>query len=305
MTLDVNTHNLISGATPLFVQVPMTPVGVVGLPSTPATPLSQLRSFAGDGSFSRNDHIPSVAITPLSPMGYNISMILPHIFVGGCCGIQYDLNSLMNMGISVLINCSGRRQALSPKSLPEYFTYLDFDIKDEPSEDLSYAIAMAIPVIREAELEGKKCLIYCNIGMSRSISLVLAHLILSERMSLVEAMDLVKEKRRIASPNTGFMAQLIKLEKIITQTSGNKDGYTTIDLSLYRKDRFGMTSTYAIDRTGLLSPTSPQRVQVESPAYSIDRAAMPLPTSFQRVPRNSLESPHLKQIPERNSYGMY
>jgi len=169
----------------------------------------------------------------------NTSMILPHLFVGGYCGFQDDIYSLASHGIQYVVNCSGKRR--TPSTYPESFKFFEVEIDDCPSFDLSDSISTIIPIIQDAKVAGKKCLIYCNIGMSRSVSLALAYLVLSEGMSLIEAMELVKKKRRIASPNPGFMMQLIALEKTVNKSKG---GQTTVDIVKYRHDRFGDISFF-------------------------------------------------------------
>jgi dual specificity phosphatase 3 len=54
-------------------------------------------------------------------------------------------------------------------------------------------------------------LVHCAAGVSRSPTLVLAFLIVEEKMTLRAAYDLVSS-RRLIQPNEGFMEQLIRLE---------------------------------------------------------------------------------------------
>jgi len=84
--------------------------------------------------------------------------------------------------------------------------------------------------------------------MSRSVSLAVAYLTAFEKMSLIEAMTHVKNCRRIASPNPGFMSQLITLERAADRKRGG-DGSSlpTVDIDLYRKDRFGEPNEIAFD----------------------------------------------------------
>jgi len=61
--------------------------------------------------------------------------------------------------------------------------------------------------------EGGTVLVHCAAGISRSVSLVLAYLVMHEDMSLNEAYQLVKSRRTIIRPNNGFWTQLISFEK--------------------------------------------------------------------------------------------
>lgn len=56
-----------------------------------------------------------------------------------------------------------------------------------------------------------KVLVHCQVGVSRSATLVLAYLMLKQNLTLVEAVCAVKDKRGVI-PNRGFLRQLIKLD---------------------------------------------------------------------------------------------
>merc|ERR1712048_1221753 len=58
-------------------------------------------------------------------------------------------------------------------------------------------------------------------------------------MTLIDAVSLVKNRRMIASPNTGFMAQLIALERSLDKYRGGDGTSVTVDLEQYKRDRFG------------------------------------------------------------------
>jgi len=55
-------------------------------------------------------------------------------------------------------------------------------------------------------------LVHCTMGMSRSATLVLAYLVRHTNMSLAQALLHTKERRPVASPNPGFMQQLVAME---------------------------------------------------------------------------------------------
>ena len=59
-------------------------------------------------------------------------------------------------------------------------------------------------------------------------------------MNLRDALSFIRERRPRASPNAGFMAQLVELE---AQLNG---GAVTIDLEKYRLDRFGDVRTFCL-----------------------------------------------------------
>lgn len=59
-----------------------------------------------------------------------------------------------------------------------------------------------------------RTLIHCHAGISRSVSIVIAHLIKSG-MTFPQALVHVRSKRLVANPNSGFMKQLVAYSKKI------------------------------------------------------------------------------------------
>ncbi len=56
--------------------------------------------------------------------------------------------------------------------------------------------------------KGGRILVHCIQGISRSVTLVIAYLILKQKINYDEAFKIVQAKRSIASPNLGFSIQL-------------------------------------------------------------------------------------------------
>jgi predicted protein tyrosine phosphatase len=98
-------------------------------------------------------------------------------------------------------------------------SHLMCEIEDAPGEDLGPVLDAALPFIARAIEQGGRVLVHCDRGASRSVSVVLAHLLqLSDAMSdagharqfrsVDDALRYVKGCRPCAAPNPGFMAQL-------------------------------------------------------------------------------------------------
>eukprot|EP00439_Symbiodinium_sp_Y106_P064110 s3182_g10.t1 len=66
-----------------------------------------------------------------------------------------------------------------------------------------------------AKAAKQKCLVACHAGSSRSVSVVLAYLVMEEGMSLHDAWDLVRRLRSGAQPNRNFARQLIDLDRAV------------------------------------------------------------------------------------------
>ena len=78
---------------------------------------------------------------------------------------------------------------------------------DIPSEDLLSHFPRALSFIKAGQGAGV-VLVHCYHGKSRSAALVTAFLMAKYRLSVEEALALLKRKRSEVSPNPGFMAQL-------------------------------------------------------------------------------------------------
>jgi hypothetical protein len=188
---------------------------------------------------------------PLSPLATHTygstSEILPYLWISTTGdGLLQDAVFLKESGIVFVVNCCERDSRRNNIAIggdylsDEGFTTLNLNLKDDSTQSLTEAFQKFFPVVQCAKEANQKCLILCHSGMSRSVSLVIAYLLTCERMSLIEAFAHVKERRKIASPNPGFMAQLIQLERE-TRSS------VTLDLERYKNDRFGDPFSFAVE----------------------------------------------------------
>lgn len=73
----------------------------------------------------------------------------------------------------------------------------------------------ALYFLENVRKSGKKCLVHCHQGVSRSAAVVIAYLIWSRDLSFNAAFQLVKEIRSVCSPNTGFIARTLEWAKTL------------------------------------------------------------------------------------------
>jgi Predicted protein-tyrosine phosphatase len=107
---------------------------------------------------------------------------------------------------------------IAAKGLKQYFnsiTYKQLNIADNPITMISHYFAEALKFIDEALAAGKTVLVHCLGGKSRSVSVVIAYLMFSQKKSFEDAYILVKTARRVANPNPGFISQLKAFEKVL------------------------------------------------------------------------------------------
>lgn len=99
----------------------------------------------------------------------------------------------------------------------------------EPSRTLSFPkLTFTLPRSPfppdDARLHSTPTYVHCRAGKSRSVTVVLAYLILSHRWSLKKAYAYVLERRKGISPNIGFMAELLNVEAELGRASSPGEG---------------------------------------------------------------------------------
>lgn len=157
--------------------------------------------------------------------------ILDHLYLGNVQSAQNI--HLKSLGIFYVVNATNCSNTNFFSESPD-FSYLNVNIFDLDGELISSHFDKVVEFIEKASKEGKKCLVHCAAGISRSSSLVLAYLMKSQKMSLKEAYLFVKSKRNIICPNHGFIFQLVDYEvQLFGKHSLNRDleksGYYTLD----------------------------------------------------------------------------
>jgi len=120
-----------------------------------------------------------------------------------CCRIRFALSTTI-------------KSSELTQNFKEDFKYLQISIHDAITERLIPHFIECSEFIDEGFNEGA-VLVHCRQGVSRSSSIVIAYLIISKNMTLQKSFELVKSKRSIICPNSGFIAQLQYLEVNLNQ----------------------------------------------------------------------------------------
>lgn len=135
--------------------------------------------------------------------------IIPGLFLGSVAASR-DLSLLQSHGIRLIVNCAAELF----NHHEGHFRYFNCSLRDEQNEDVVKMFQDGLGALMDETRKRKEgILVHCQAGISRSVTIVLAYLLIYQNMSLQESFLLVKSKRPNAGPNKGYMKQLGDLEK--------------------------------------------------------------------------------------------
>jgi predicted protein tyrosine phosphatase len=86
--------------------------------------------------------------------------------------------------------------------------YLVVPAEDVPGYDIRPGAVAALRFIQEGIRRNEQILVHCHMGISRSATVVLLHLMLHRGYDLPAALGRLRTVRSFVRPNTGFMAHL-------------------------------------------------------------------------------------------------
>jgi len=136
------------------------------------------------------------------------SLISQHILIGNKDDAA-DIDGLHKLGVTHVLNVATQQ---TPNFYPKDFVYTNISIFDKPDENLNQHKKTAVEFLQRVEKMKGRVLVHCIAGVSRSVSFVIMHLMVTHQMFLRVAYDHVKSIRPYILPNNGFLLQLAKLE---------------------------------------------------------------------------------------------
>jgi protein-tyrosine phosphatase len=139
-------------------------------------------------------------------------LVCPRLFVGSLSAAN-DIVSLNSNNIKRVLTVAGK---LSVK-IPANTEHKVINIADHPSQNilpfLQECVQFLDPVLLAEGDSSDGVLVHCASGVSRSVTVCCAWLMMRRGMTLAAALALVRECRPLAGPNSGFYAQLEALEE--------------------------------------------------------------------------------------------
>ena len=181
------------------------------------TPVEHQHQQPDDGSADRElravftVHYPSEA-DPL----HRPAEVIPGLWLGGWSA-STDGAFLAAARVQEIINCAGKGDvtpaivALQHAAGVRDVHYLD--IEDVESFDCRASIVIGAQLINSALAAGRRVLVHCMQGVSRSVTIAVAFLMRHRGATLLDALRQVKRVRKYAYPNLGFLLQLMSMEQ--------------------------------------------------------------------------------------------
>lgn len=116
----------------------------------------------------------------------------------------HDIDTLRRHKVSHVLNVAYGVDNLFPDQL----VYKRLQILDIPDTDITSYLEECSSFIDQAREQDGVVLVHCNAGVSRSSSIVIGYLMLTEGLTFDDAYGQVKQARPTIRPNPGFYQQL-------------------------------------------------------------------------------------------------
>ena len=154
-----------------------------------------------------------------SAWGADCDEVHPGLFIGDKESAT-NVAFLKKYGITHVLNTAeGSEEGLVDLNADHYdgtgITYLGFPLWDAPGCNLIPYLGIAADYICSSiNHSGGKCLVNCQMGVSRSASCAIAYMMIHLGMTSVEALTLIR-KSRDCRPNDGFLSQLSNVDNAL------------------------------------------------------------------------------------------
>ena len=132
-----------------------------------------------------------------------------------------DLNQASNIGLLTKLDIR-HIVSICDYSLEKHITdkcnVLWINLPDEMGANVKQYFEQTNQFLLECKNKNEKVLVHCQMGISRSSSIILAYLMKYHHDTLYKAYNYLLERRRIAAPNLSFVLQLIRYENELRAT---------------------------------------------------------------------------------------
>lgn len=136
-----------------------------------------------------------------------MSFIRQNIYIGGKKDAE-NYAWLTKNNIKCVVNCA--KEISNMRKYPG-ISYLHLQLRDQHDQCILKLINDGLRFMRNNK--NKRILVNCQMGMSRSVSMALAYLMLENNWDYQYTLDYIQKRRKIADPNDSFRLQLQTLRK--------------------------------------------------------------------------------------------
>jgi atypical dual specificity phosphatase len=138
---------------------------------------------------------------------------------------------LTEQGITHVVSCLAEDKREAVAFLGEGFETLFLPLRDRVDEDVGEALTAFFAYLQDAGRRAR-VLVHCEVGVSRSATLVTAQVMRTERRRFYDAYRRVRSRRPQVLPNVGFATQLQRLEHRLFGEAGG-DGPASLTRYLH------------------------------------------------------------------------
>ncbi|WJX41070.1 Very-long-chain (3R)-3-hydroxyacyl-CoA dehydratase [Trifolium repens] len=139
------------------------------------------------------------------------SAVTSNLFIGGAQSAR-SVYTMQHLGITHILCLCTNEIGQSDSQFPDLFTYKNFSVCDTENSDIGVLFDEACDFIEDVERGGQRVLVHCFEGKSRSVTVLLAYLMLRKNFTLLEAWNAMRKVHRRAQPNDGFAKILQELD---------------------------------------------------------------------------------------------
>eukprot|EP01017_Pseudomicrothorax_dubius_P020157 TRINITY_DN22090_c0_g1_i1.p1 TRINITY_DN22090_c0_g1~~TRINITY_DN22090_c0_g1_i1.p1 ORF type:complete len:207 (+),score=29.14 TRINITY_DN22090_c0_g1_i1:132-752(+) len=133
---------------------------------------------------------------------------------------------------AVLTVAAGTRLTYRKSTVTEHMT---IEAQDIESYNIARHFEKAIGFIEKQRSAGHNVLVHCYAGVSRSAAVTIAYLMKTMKLTYERAHEMVRSRRRIICPNSGFKSQLREYERRLRDDVPQADRPRAISSSTTRR----------------------------------------------------------------------
>ncbi|KAK1428934.1 hypothetical protein QVD17_17774 [Tagetes erecta] len=190
-------------------------------------------------------------------------------------------------------------------------------LRDMESENLLDSLEVCLDFIDESRKNGS-VLVHCFAGVSRSAAIITAYLMRTERLSLEDALESLRQSNESVCPNDGFLEQLTMFEEMGFKVDHSSTIYKRFSLKVlgdsYNRGEKIDSSKFAADpgltkkEASILTETASQKEIVPTPAFRCKKCRRVVALQenvINHVPGEGESSFEWHRRNSRNNYNKY